>query len=64
MLSLDRRGNQEFLRDDSPVKVSRSVKETAYKIQQVRDLMTARLGREAFNRGKCVLNWDCPGKKL
>jgi len=37
---------RRFLRDDSPVKVSRSVKETAYKIQQVRDLMTARLGRE------------------
>ena len=37
---------RRFLRDDSPVKVSRSVKETAYKVQQVRDLLTARLGRE------------------
>lgn len=37
---------RRFLRDDSPVKVSRSVKETAYKIQQVRELLTARLGRE------------------
>ncbi|MFX4260939.1 RNA polymerase sporulation sigma factor SigF [Pelotomaculum propionicicum] len=37
---------RRFLRDDNPVKVSRSVKETAYKIQQVRDLLTARLGRE------------------
>ncbi len=37
---------RRFLRDDNPVKVSRSLKETAYKIQQVRDLLTARLGRE------------------
>jgi len=37
---------RRFLRDDSPVKVSRSVKETAYKIQQVRDILTAKLGRE------------------
>jgi len=37
---------RRFLRDDNPVKVSRSVKETAYKIQQVRELLTARLGRE------------------
>lgn len=37
---------RRFLRDDSPVKVSRSLKETAYKIQQVRSLLTARLGRE------------------
>ncbi|MCL6560526.1 MAG: RNA polymerase sporulation sigma factor SigF [Firmicutes bacterium] len=37
---------RRFLRDDNPVKVSRSVKETAYKVQQVRDLLTARLGRE------------------
>lgn len=37
---------RRFLRDDSPVKVSRSVKEIAYKIQQVRDILTARLGRE------------------
>ncbi|MDD3654529.1 MAG: RNA polymerase sporulation sigma factor SigF [Desulfotomaculaceae bacterium] len=37
---------RRFLRDDSPVKVSRSVKETAYKIQQVRDTLMARLGRD------------------
>ncbi|WP_190238875.1 MULTISPECIES: RNA polymerase sporulation sigma factor SigF [Pelotomaculum] len=37
---------RRFLRDDNPVKVSRSVKETAYKIQQTRELLTARLGRE------------------
>jgi RNA polymerase sporulation-specific sigma factor len=37
---------RRFLRDDNPVKVSRSVKETAYKIQQVRDMLTARLSRE------------------
>lgn len=37
---------RRFLRDDNPVKVSRSVKETAYKVQQVRDMLTARLGRE------------------
>ena len=37
---------RRFLRDDSPVKVSRSLKETAYKIQQSRDRLTARLGRD------------------
>ncbi len=37
---------RRFLRDDSPVKVSRSVKETAYKVQQIRELLTVRLGRE------------------
>lgn len=37
---------KRFLRDDSPVKVSRSVKEVAYKIQQSREILTARLGRE------------------
>ncbi len=37
---------RRFLRDDNPVKVSRSLKETAYKVQQVRELLTARLGRE------------------
>ncbi len=37
---------RRFLRDDNPVKVSRSVKELAYKIQQVREILTARLGRE------------------
>lgn len=29
---------RRFLRDDNPVKVSRSVKELAYKIQQIRDI--------------------------
>ncbi|AEG61231.1 RNA polymerase sporulation sigma factor SigF [Desulforamulus ruminis] len=37
---------RRFLRDDNPVKVSRSLKETAYKIQQARDRLTARLGRD------------------
>lgn len=37
---------RRFLRDDNPVKVSRSIKETAYKVQQVRDMLVARLGRE------------------
>ena len=37
---------RRFLRDDNPVKVSRSVKETAYKIQQYREQLTCKLGRE------------------
>jgi len=37
---------RRFLRDDNPVKVSRSIKETAYKIQQGREVLTAKLGRE------------------
>lgn len=37
---------RRFLRDDNPVKVSRSLKETAYRVQQAKDRLTARLGRE------------------
>lgn len=37
---------RRFLRDDSPVKVSRSLKETAYRIQQTREQLISRLGRE------------------
>ncbi|NPV72355.1 MAG: RNA polymerase sporulation sigma factor SigF [Pelotomaculum sp.] len=37
---------RRFLRDDNPIKVSRSLKEKAYRVQQARDLLTARLGRE------------------
>lgn len=37
---------RRFLRDDSPVKVSRSLKETAYRIQQTRDILTGKLNRE------------------
>lgn len=37
---------RRFLRDDNPVKVSRSLKENAYKINKMRDAMTKELGRE------------------
>lgn len=37
---------RRFLRDDSPVKVSRSVKELAYKVQQARERLTGKMGRE------------------
>lgn len=37
---------RRFLRDDNPVKVSRSLKETAYKVQQSRERLTSKLGRE------------------
>lgn len=37
---------RRFLRDDSPVKVSRSVKELAYKVQQARERLTGKIGRE------------------
>ncbi|MBM7854693.1 RNA polymerase sporulation-specific sigma factor [Desulfohalotomaculum tongense] len=37
---------RRFLRDDSPVKVSRSLKEAAYRIQMVKEQLTAKLGRE------------------
>ena len=37
---------RRFLRDDNPVKVSRSIKETAYKVQQSRERLTAKLGRD------------------
>ena len=37
---------RRFLRDDNPVKVSRSVKEAAYRIHPARQQLAARLGRE------------------
>ena len=37
---------RRFLRDHSPVRVSRSVRDTAYRVLQVREKLTAELGRE------------------
>lgn len=37
---------RRFLRDDNPVKISRSIKETAYKVQQTREMLTSKWGRE------------------
>ena len=37
---------RRFLRDDNPVKVSRSVKEIAYKAQKTRERLASHLGRE------------------
>lgn len=37
---------RRFLRDDSPVKISRSLKETAYKVHRTKEDLTRSLGRE------------------
>lgn len=37
---------RRHLRDDNPVKVSRSIKETAYKVQQMREMLLGKMGRE------------------
>lgn len=37
---------RRFLRDDNPVKVSRSLKENAYRINKIRESLTRDLGRE------------------
>jgi len=37
---------RRFLRDDNPIKVSRSIKETAYKVQQSREMLVSKYGRE------------------
>ncbi len=37
---------RRFLRDNSPVRVSRSIKDTAYKAMQAKEKLTAKLGRE------------------
>ncbi|WP_027363418.1 RNA polymerase sporulation sigma factor SigF [Desulfotruncus alcoholivorax] len=37
---------RRFLRDDNPIKVSRSIKETAYKVQQSREMLVSKFGRE------------------
>lgn len=38
---------RRFLRDDSPIRVSRSIKELAYKAGKVKETLSAELGREA-----------------
>jgi len=37
---------KRFLRDDHPVKVSRSLKETAYRVHRLREQLSKKLGRE------------------
>lgn len=37
---------KRFLRDDSPIKVSRSLKELAYQVHRIRESLTKQLGRE------------------
>lgn len=37
---------RRFLRDDNPIKVSRSLKETAYKVNKCRETLTKELGRD------------------
>jgi RNA polymerase sporulation-specific sigma factor len=37
---------RRFLRDDSPIKISRSLKENAYRINKTRETLTKQLGRE------------------
>lgn len=37
---------RRFLRDNSPIRVSRSIKDTAYKAMQSKERLTAKLGRE------------------
>lgn len=37
---------RRFLRDDNPVKISRSMKELAFKVQQAREKLTGKIGRE------------------
>ena len=38
---------RRYLRDNNPIRVSRSLRDTAYKALQARDLLTTRFGREA-----------------
>jgi len=37
---------RRFLRDDNPVKISRSLKEMAFKVQLAREKLTGKIGRE------------------
>jgi RNA polymerase sporulation-specific sigma factor len=38
---------RRYLRDNNPIRVSRSLRDTAYKALQARDMLTTRFGREA-----------------
>lgn len=46
---------KRFLRDDGPVKVSRTIKENSFKINQARQRFTAEEGREPTLNDICVL---------
>ncbi len=54
---------RRFLRDDNPVKISRSLKELAYKVQQNREKLTANLGREP-TIGEIAENMKIPREEI
>lgn len=54
---------KRFLRDDSPVKVSRSLKEAAYRIQMMREQLTGKLGREP-TIGEIAENLGCTREEV
>lgn len=54
---------KRFLRDDSPVKVSRSLKEAAYRIQMMREQLTGKLGREP-TIGEIAENLGCSREEV
>lgn len=54
---------KRFLRDNTPIKVSRSLKEINYKIQQAREKLTVELGREPSLK-EISVNLDLPLEDL
>ncbi|WP_031515174.1 RNA polymerase sporulation sigma factor SigF [Desulfofalx alkaliphila] len=54
---------RRFLRDDNPVKVSRSLKEAAYRIQVTKDRLTAKMGREP-NIGEIAEELGCTREEV
>lgn len=54
---------KRFLRDDSPVKVSRSLKEAAYRIQMMREQLTGKLGRDP-TIGEIAENLGCTREEV
>ena len=52
---------RRYLRDNNPVRVSRSLRDIAYKALQVRERLVAEKSREP-SLGTPT-SWDCPRKK-
>lgn len=54
---------RRFLRDNSPIRVSRSIKDTAYKAMQTKEKLTAKLGREP-TIGEIAKDLDMPRAEI
>lgn len=53
---------RRYLRDNNTIRVSRSLRDTAYKALQVKERLDGRAGKRSRHRGNCEGNGDEPRK--